>query len=485
MQLKPADPGVLANLGALQCAAGELSAAEESYKKAITLAPERAHLHDSLASVLCDMGLLEDSFASHKEAIRLSDDARVWSNYLLSLNYFPGNTTSEICRLHREWGERVEHGAREVSGVKQTSMVEKAKLRIGYVSPDFRTHSVAYFLEPLLAAHDKNAVEVFCYSTSPRCDDTTQRFRKLASHWREIHDLSDQAVADAIVEDGIDILVDLSGHTAGNRLSLFMACPAPIQVTYLGYPNTTGLSCIDYRITDALADTEGADDLYTEKLLRLSGCFLCYSPPPDAPEVADAPCQRNGYVTFGSFNNYSKINENVTQLWARVLLSVAGSRLLIKATALTDVKTANRCRQMLLDAGIPEDRFRLIGRTKTTAEHLALYRQVDIGLDTFPYNGTTTTCEAMYMGVPVITMSGDRHATRVGSSLLTATGMGRMVADSNDAYLYIARELASDCDRLVELRGGLRQRMLSSPLCDAVTFARDVESAYRKINADR
>ena len=279
---------------------------------------------------------------------------------------------------------------------------------------------------------------------------------------------------------GVDILVDLAGHTAGNRMPLFSLRPAPVQVTYLGYPNTTGLSTMDYRITDAWADPPGQTEaLHTEKLIRLDHGFLCYTPPEAAPEVDPSPHRKTGAVTFGSFNNMAKFNAGVASLWASVLKAVPGSRLIMKFKTLSDPEV----RQTVIDAfaanGVSSDRLSLHGFLPSFADHFALYNRIDIGLDTTPYNGTTTTCEALWMGVPVLALAGRTHVARVGVSILTGLGLSELVAQSREDYVQMAAALARDCRRLDALRKGLRPRMQASPLMDGPGFARRVESAYR------
>jgi predicted O-linked N-acetylglucosamine transferase (SPINDLY family) len=308
----------------------------------------------------------------------------------------------------------------------------------------------------------------------------TARIRPRADAWRETQELTDEALAALIESDAIDVLVDLGGHTAGNRLMCFARRPAPVQVTYCGYPGTTGLSTMDWRLTDAVADPEGTADT-TERLYRLPHGFLCYQPLPGAPEVGPPPARARGHVTFGSFNNLAKLNDGVLSLWARVLREVPDARLFLKAKGLTDQEPAARLRDSLEQNGVEPTRIMIAPYAATPAEHLALYQQVDIGLDPFPYNGTTTTCEALWMGVPVITWRGHRHAGRVGASLLERVGLGALVAESADDYLRIATSLAADVGGQEGLRATLRDRMATSPLTSAVTLTRDIEAAYREM----
>jgi predicted O-linked N-acetylglucosamine transferase (SPINDLY family) len=302
-----------------------------------------------------------------------------------------------------------------------------------------------------------------------------------ADHWRDISMFDDQRAVEKIRSDAIDILVDLAGHTAGNRLMVFAARSAPVQITWLGYPATTGLVTMDYRVTDSLADPPGYEAFYTEQLVWVPGCFLCYQPSPQSPPVAPPPAIENGFVTFGSFNNLAKINLEVVTLWSKLLHIVPGSRLLVKNPSLTDPAIARQLMSLLAQHHVSEDRVELLGLAQTTEKHLDAYRHVDVALDTFPYNGTTTTCEALYMGVPVVTLVGYSHAGRVGVSLLTALGLDELVADTPEKYIKVAQKLAENHEKLTDLRNSLRTRMESSQLCDGKAFADKMEHVYREL----
>jgi len=308
----------------------------------------------------------------------------------------------------------------------------------------------------------------------------TARLRAHADHWRNIIGLSDDDAADRVRRDRIDILVDLTGHTGRNRMLLFARRPAPVQVTWLGYANTTGLSGMDYRLTDALADPPGESDaVHSETLVRLPDGFLCFGPPDDAPDVAAAPFHAAGHVTFGSFNSLAKLTADVIATWARILQQLPDSRLLLKSRPFADESVQARVLRLFAEHGIEGGRIALLARIPSTRDHLAAYGRLDIALDTFPYNGTATTSEALWMGVPVVTLAGAVHAARVGVSLLTAVGLEALVADEPDAYVEKAVELAGDTHRRAELRGTLRQRLIDSSLCNAVEFTRNLEETYR------
>jgi protein O-GlcNAc transferase len=355
-------------------------------------------------------------------------------------------------------------------------------LKVGYVSGDFRKHSVAYFFEPLLEAHDRARVHVTCYSTATVEDEVTARLKSRADAWCDVAQFSDEQAAEMIRADGIDVLVDLSGHSGLNRLLIFARRPAPVQVTYLGYPGTTGMGAIGYRITDGLADPPGmTESLYAEKLFRVPGCAWCYRPDPDSPGVGELPAARTGNITFGSFNRVGKIGAGLIELWAGILSEVSGSRLLMKSEWLGERMAQSRLLEAFAKHGIGQDRLEMVGRTKSTREHLEMYGRVDLALDSFPYNGTTTTCEAMWMGVPVITLAGSVHHSRVGLSLVNAAGLPELAAANPREYVEKTVELAKDIPRLRELRRTLRQCMASSVLMDATRLARDIEMLYRGI----
>ena len=355
-----------------------------------------------------------------------------------------------------------------------------AKLRIGYVSPDLRLHSCAYFLGPLIANHDRDRFEIFAYAEVDRPDHVTEALRPLFTGWRNTVGMSDADLAARIDADGIDILVDLAGHTTGNRLGVFARKPAPVQATWLGYPATTGLSTIDYRLTDGIADPVGETDAhYVESLVRLDRCFLCYAPALDAPEVVPPPSVEAGRITFGSFNNAAKITPAVVATWAEIMRAVPDARLVMKAQGLSDPYVADHFRALFTAEGIEPERVEILGWRDDVTHHLAAYGMVDIALDPFPYNGTTTTCEALWMGVPVVTLAGRRHAGRVGASLLTHLGLPELIATSRADYVQRAAALAVDRARLKLYRETMRERMRRSPLLDGTAFARAVERAYR------
>jgi predicted O-linked N-acetylglucosamine transferase (SPINDLY family) len=478
--ISPDAPEVHYNLGNALKDRASLEDAATSYRRAIELRPTYAEAFGNLGIVLMAQGKLDQAVAAYSTAIDIKPDfAEVYSNLLFSLNYREQETQSELFALHRRWNDRF---GRLPNSFFQNECDPARRLRIGYVSPDFREHSVAYYFEPLLSAHNRQTVEIFCYADVLRPDAVTARLQSLAEHWRPAAGLSDDELTNCIEADRIDILVDLAGHTAHNRLQIFARKPAPIQVTWLGYPNTTGLQSIDYRFVDKVTDPPGqADEWSSEKLLRLEGCFLCYGAPADAPKLVAPPCLDSGPVTFGSFNNPAKISLAVCDTWAKLLTCLPDARLLLKGKPFADPATRDLFTSRMAERGVEPERLELVAWVAGRAAHLELYNRIDIALDPFPYNGTTTTCEALWMGVPAVTLCGNRHAGRVGASLLHQIGQTECVANSTEGYVEIAIALAADRPRLRELRSSLRVQMFASPLCDGTTFARKIEGAFREM----
>ena len=475
---RPGDPEALGNLGACHFHSEQLEDAVTYYRQALALRSEAAWF-DGLGATLCRQGKFDEAINAQRAAVRLQPgNPRYHSNLLMTLNYLPGLSPAVILQEHRQWAH-LKRGRVLLSGDYVNTADSGRRIRVGYVSPDFRTHSVSYFFEPLLQNHDGNDVETFCYACSPLQDETTARLQAVAHHWRDISALDDRQAIELIRKDCIDILVDLAGHTAGNRLMLFTAKPAPVQITWLGYPSTTGLAEIDYRMTDRAADPEGDDCFYSEQLLRLPGCFLCYEPFANSPPVAPSPVLENGFITFGSFNNLAKVNEDVIGLWSSLLRALPDARILIKNPSLSDPATAEYYMDRFSQHNVNTERVLLLGLAPDTETHLDTYRKIDIALDTFPYNGTTTTCEALYMGTPVVTLVGQTHAGHVGKSLLSILGLEQHIATSHDQYVAIAMRLADNQTELSRLRNELRTRIVNSPLCDGETFAKNIEQAYR------
>jgi protein O-GlcNAc transferase len=486
VKLKPDYAEAFNNMGNLFESMGKLDEAASCYRKATDLKPDFAEACSNMGNVFKARGDIAGAITCYKKAVALNPDYdEAHSNLLFAMHYEPSVDPDVILSESLAWWRR--HGASEVNrfGANKfdhNRLPLSKRLRIGYVSPDFRQHSVSSFFLPLLMSHNRNEMEIFCYAEVKRPDDMTVRIKGLADHWRSTVGLEDDAVAQQIYEDRIDILIDLAGHTADSRLRVFAQKPAPVQVTWLGYPGTTGMPVMDYRLTDEIADPEeDGDKYYSEALVRLKDGFLCYLPPDGAPDVSRLPALASGGITFGSFNNVSKVNEKVIKVWSQILWQVPGSSLLLKGKSLADESTKRRYMDLFIKNGATSDQIKMLPKTSSISEHLDFYNRVDIGLDPFPYNGTTTTCEALWMGVPVVTLRGDRHSARVGASILTRVGLEELITMNEEEYVSRAVGLAGVSDRLKKLRAGMRQRMIASPLCDSKAFARAVEGVYRRI----
>jgi predicted O-linked N-acetylglucosamine transferase (SPINDLY family) len=466
------------NLGSALAARGCAEEAVSCYERAVQLDPGHAEALCNLGNAYKDQGLLSEAIACYRAAVRERPaDPRIHSNLLLAMHYKAGADPHEILAESQRFAER--HAAPLAAEAPPATFRPLAgrRLRIGYVSPDFREHPVAYFLEPVLGAHDHRAFEVFCYADVPRPDTVTKRFRSYADYWRSLMGFSDAQAAELIRSDGIDILIDLAGHTGGNRLLVFARRPAPIQASYLGYLGTTGLKAIDYYITDANTDPPGLTEAhFQERLVRLPVCGMCFQGG-DAPHVdPQPPARRSGQVTFASLNHLAKLSEDVLALWLQLLSDVPASRLLLRTGE--GRRGEERIRAAVSDHGLAPERIQLLGRTASRFDYLKLYSDVDLCLDPFPYNGITTTCDALWLGVPVITLAGRMSVSRYGVRFLRNAGLDELIAPSPEAYLHLAAGLACDLDRLAALRSGLRERMRSSPLGNAALLARHMEMAY-------
>ncbi len=455
--------------------------ASSAYARAVELDPRNPSYRASVAVLLLSQGRVSESIKVFRDAMRFGS-LQPWahSNFLLGLHYVTQSGAAEIFEEHRRWAQT--HAPLVPVSAHANEPVPDRRLRIGYVSPDFRSQSVGFFIEPLLRMHDSSQFEITCYSDNDQTDDMTHRLRSYVERWHNIWGYDDRGVTELVRADGIDILVDLSGHTGSNRLLVFAQKPAPIQVTYLGYADTTGLRTIDYRITDNYADPLGTSEQYhTEKLVRPFASAWCYQPPADAPGINPLPASQKDVVTFGSFSIPAKISSDVVALWSRVLRSLPGAILLLKYDHYANAGIVRYIREMFAAAGIEGDRLEFAGRSPTQRAHLATYNRIDLSLDTFPYHGTTTTCEALWMGVPVVTLAGNTHVSRVGVSLLTNAGLCEFIAHGPDEFVRIATELATGRTALAELRGSLRERMRRSPLMDPKGFTQSFEAAYRQM----
>ena len=476
LTLKPDFAEAHANLGIVLRDLGRLSDAEKSLRRALALNPAYAEAHNDLGATLFGLGRLADAETCYRQALAVDPALSIAQGNLMTLlNYAPQRASAEIFAAHRDFARsRYPAGeARRHDNVPDP----RRRLRLGYVSGDFRNHPVAHFLEPVLARHNRKDFEVFCYHASAQSDAMTERLKAHADQWREASALSNAALADEIRGDGIDILVDLSGHTRYNRLGAFALRPAPVQASWLGYLNTTGLEAIGYRITDPRASPEGMFDAYhVETLVRLPDSQWCFQAPRECPNVGALPQATSGVTTFGAFANPGKMGPEVIALWARLLERVPKSRLLVITNALATVPPEYVGR--LASQGIPAERLQVLG-SKPYLEYLALHNSIDIMLDTFPYAGGTTSCIALWMGVPVVSLVGNTAPSRGGASVLHAVGLEELVAQTPEQYLDLAASLAGDTARLAALRSTLRDRMQRSALMDAQRFTSNLESAYR------
>ena len=478
--LDPGRPEFHCNLGVVLADVGRASDAIAAFQHALDLRPLYPEAHHNLGNSLRDMGLMDQAIAHYRQVLAIPPgDVESHHNLVYAMHFIPGDPAA-VFQEHLNWNRiHAQPLAGQIPRHSNDAAPDR-RLKIGYVSPDFRQHSVGFFLLNLLANHDPAAVEVFCYSDAARPDAATARFQQAAHHWKPVVGVADAQLAQIIIQDQIDILVDLAGHTAGNRLLVFARKPAPIQVSYCGYPDTTGLATMDYRFTDAYADPPGTtEQFHSEQLVRLPRCFLCYAPPADGPEVGPVPAAAGGRITFGSFNSISKLSDATVAMWSAVLSAVPNSRLMIKSQGLAGAPARQQVLERFAARGIAADRLELHGRIASPAGHLELYHQIDIALDTYPYHGTTTSCEAMWMGVPVVTLAGKTHASRVGVSLLSNVGLEQLIAQTPEQYVQIAADLAKDLAALSVLRSALRSRLAASPLLDGSGLAREVEAAYR------
>jgi protein O-GlcNAc transferase len=518
LRIDPNDAAVHNNLGNLLYTLGRSDEAAASFQESIRLNPNNAETHSNLGNVyLFYMGRLHDALACNQEALRLKPDLpqahinlgsvymvqgrldEALASYQTALRYDPGNAAARSNLLymlsyradcdmaalfaeHVRWGKI--HGRDPASIAPHANVPDANKrLRIGYVSADFRNHPVGIFIEQVLAHHDKDCFEIFCYSNHGISDDLTERLRSYADHWRNVLAQPDEALAQRIRRDGIDILVDLAGHTGGNRLLTFALKPAPVQVTWMSYIATTGLKAIDYIIANRYIIPPQDDCYYVERVVRLPHSFLCFAPPRFPLEVSPLPALSTAEITFGCFNNAAKLTLEVIAVWAKILRALPRSRLFLKSGGFNDEEMKTHFRNLFVANGVRNEQLEFAGRSPRN-EYLAAYHAVDIGLDPFPYNGGTTTVEALWMGVPVVTLRGDRFVSRMGESIMMNLGMEECVTDSEEAYVARAIALASDLPRLAAMRNGLRERLVNSPLCDGPGFTRDLEAAYRRMWED-
>jgi predicted O-linked N-acetylglucosamine transferase (SPINDLY family) len=465
------------NLGNALRTKDDLDGAIAEYKRAIELRANHAASHSNLGNALKDAGRVDEAIASYRRAWDLGADARGAGNLLYSLYLHPDFDARQIYEEHVRWSQRYARGLAPAADSFSNDPSPDRRLRVGYVSPDFSVHPVGRFMLPILSHHDRERFEIVCYSDVRVGDSVTVELRKQAHVWRETSDVADAELAARIREEQIDILIDLSLHTSRNRLRVFARKPAPAQATYLSYPGTSGLETMDYRLTDPHLDPPSAAAFYSERSICLPRTYWCYGVPHVTAEVAPPPSLTAGRVTFGCFNQFCKISRPALDAWCELLRAVPDSRLILLAH---EGSTRDLARESVRSRGIDPTRLEFVGRV-SLQDYLDRHRLIDIALDPFPFTGGTTTCDALWMGVPVVTLRGDRAVARGGASILANAGLPELIAGRTDQYVRIASSLAADLPRLADLRANLRQRLLASPLMDAHQFTRDLEQAYRQM----
>ncbi len=462
--------------------------AADAARHALARWPDHELLAPPCIALFIEMGrvdeairLARDTVAAHPASVQLTSQLAHASRYPWSLDQ------GEVLRLHKNFGTLLETLHPAPWRVPPRARSPGERLRVALLSGDFRAHSVAFFIEPLLTHFDRDRFEILCYATGSLADATTRRLMPLATRFVRTGELDGGSLAHRIRADSPDLAIELSGHTACQTLLAMHHRVAPVQATYLGYAGTTGVRALDFRLVDSHTDPTGSERDCVERLARLDPCFLCYTPPRDIPPVAAGTSSRDPIpgIRFGSFNAVAKLNEQLARLWARVLDAAPHSSLLLKSSSFIDPALRDEVRERLASWGLPADRVEILTPALLTRDHLAQYARVDIALDTFPYHGTTTTCEALLMGVPVVSLAGDTHASRVGVSILTNLGEPGLIATSEDQFVAIASALARDTPRRASLRTTLRERLLASPLCDPIAFTRRFERAMESMAAAR
>lgn len=515
VQLRPADPLAQLNLGMALQSTGRLEEAAACCRKAIESRPDFPPAHYALANVLREQGRADQALACYQQALALApdffdarynlanlakeqgrlDDAidgyqqclrlrpqSVWAhdNLLLSLHYRPGITMAQLAEAHAEYGRRHAKPHRVAWRAHENDRHPDRPLRLGFVSPDLGLHPVGRFLVGTLECLDPAQCQAVCYSDRAQPDALTARLQAAATGWRDSTRLDDSQLAEQIRADRIDILFDLAGHTAGNRLLVFARKPAPIQATWIGYPGTSGVAAIDYLLCDRHLLRPGEETCCVERVLRMPDGFVCFDPPADAPEVAPLPALKTGHVTFASFSNPAKLSEPVVALWSRILARLPSARMRLAYRGLDNPSACTRLLRLFAAAGVGAERLDVAGWSPY-ATYLAFYGRVDLVLDPFPFSGGVTTCEALWMGVPVVTCPGATVASRHAAGHLSAAGLAETIARDPDHYVDLALSLATDLEHLAHLRANLRPRVAHSPLCDAPRFAQNLQTLLRSL----
>ncbi|MBZ0257571.1 tetratricopeptide repeat protein [bacterium] len=480
LNMNPEHATANANLGMVYIKQRRFVESEAYLRKALKLNPGLETALCLCAKTIKEQGRLTESFQLYRETLRLEQpDNPFWNNFFLTTQYMTQLSSEELFQHPATWGEHLSKQTPKVE-LKQRDWLPNRPLRIGYVSGDLRNHSVGYFIENVIHSHNKEQFQIYCYSNSKTEDDLSQRLKGAVHQWRAIHPLDDAAAARLIRDDAIDIVIDLSGHTADNCLQVFAAKPAPIQATWLGYFATTGLPEMDVIIADQYVVPPGEERYYIERVERMPNSYLCFTPPQLEATVKELPCHKNGFITFGCFNAVPKLNETVFENWAAILKRIENSRLLLKTNGCDDAVVRQRIKDSLCRYGVEDHRIE-VEAPSPRAELLDCYNRIDIALDPFPFNGGTTSAEALWMGTPVVTKTGDRFVSHVGESILQAVGLPEFIASTWEDYIQIAVNLSKKIPHLDHLHSSLRAQLLQSPLCDAQTFTRDLENLYRRL----
>ncbi|HEY4328464.1 MAG TPA: tetratricopeptide repeat protein [Phycisphaerae bacterium] len=478
IRLSPADAMAHYNLGTAYRSQGNLDAAIEAYRHSWCLDSGFFPTANNLGNLLAFTGRLDEAISLLRQVLAANiHQPAVHSSLICRLQFHPGYDTQDIRRELAEWNRAHAEPLAQYIQRHSNDPSPERRLRIGYVSGNFRDHVVAWNMLPIFKHHDSANFEIHCYSNTPDPDGTTDRIQRLVNGFHDIRQLTDPQAADLIRSHSLDILVDLSLHTMGNRLGVFACKPAPVQLTFAGYPGSTGLKTIDYRLTDPHLDPAGNDQDYVEQSIRLPDSFWCFDPPVSAPPVNDPPALENGHITFGSLNHFMKVNETTLDLWSKVLVRARDSRFILLAS---EGSHRRRVLDFFERRGIAAQRIRF-ENTRARSEYMKLYLDIDIGLDPLPYQGHSTSLDSFYMGVPVVTLVGRTIVGRAGVSQLMNLGMPELIARTESDFLNITERLTSDLHSLREMRKGLRKRMEKSPLMDAVTFSQNIEAVYRAL----
>jgi protein O-GlcNAc transferase len=467
------------NLAAVLARSGQLDRAIEVAQAAIEIDPTSDAAHQNWGNALKDRGELDAAFEHYRQAVALNHEGPLLhSNLLISMHYHPDYSPARLLAEHREWAERHEDPLRAAIKPHANRRDEKRRIRIAYISPDFISHAIARFLLPIFRNRDRAQFELVCYCDVPKPDATTLVFRELADVWRNVAGMSDPAVAEIIRADEVDILVDLAAHAARNRLLVFARKPCPVQVTYLAYSSTTGLRSMDYRITDPYMDPPDRDEsVYSERSVRLPKTYWCCAAPDVSVQVNPLPALTNGHVTFGCLNSFCKASRPALDAWADIMRQVPGSKLILFAHPGSH---RERTQEHFARAGVAAERVSFVG-TQSLEKYFGTYNQIDLALDPFPFNGGTTTCDCLWMGVPVVTFPGETAVSRGGLSLMSNVGLPQFIGRSRDDYIRIAVETARDLPALARVRAKLRGQLEASPVMDHQRFARDLEKLYRQM----